>query len=74
MSKDQTYTPEWISEEDVAKWLGVKKDTLYRWRTTKQLAWTSIDGRTPMYDRKQINKILNEGSTYKMQGLKLETA
>lgn len=73
MKEQSTYQPEWISADAAANWLGVKKNTLFKWRTSKQLAWTTF-GRTPMYDKKQLNKILNEGSTYKMQGLKLETA
>lgn len=65
------YQPEWISEEDATKWLGVHKSTLHRWRQQLGLAFTAINGKTVMYDRRQINKILNENSTYKYQGQKL---
>ncbi len=70
MAELKIYTPEWISAEDAAKWLGVDTVTLFRWRTSKGLAWTNINGRTVMYDRKQINSILNENSTYAVLGEK----
>ena len=56
--------PEWISEEDVAKWLGVTSTTLYRWRSSLSLHYTNINGKTVMYDRNQINEILYKNSTY----------
>lgn len=71
MPETLTYTPEWISEEDTAKWLGVTKNTLFKWRTSKGLAWTNINGKTVMYDRRQIETLLNENSTYKIEGKKL---
>lgn len=58
------YQPQWISEEDTAKWLGVTKNTLFKWRTSKGLAWTNLGGKTPMYDRKQIEQLLFDNSTY----------
>lgn len=64
LSNTLTYTPEWISEEDTAKWLGVTKNTLFKWRSTKGLAWTNINGKTVMYDRKQIEQLLFDNSTY----------
>lgn len=73
MKDQQLYQPDWISEEDTAKWLGVVKTTLFRWRTSLGLAWTNINGKTVMYDRKQINAILNNNSTYKFQGIKLSS-
>jgi predicted site-specific integrase-resolvase len=59
-----TYKPEWIKEADACTWLGVNRNTLIRWRSTLGLAFTNINGKTVMYDRKQIEKILNENSTY----------
>lgn len=56
--------PEWVSEEDVAKWLGVTSTTLYRWRSSLSLDYTNINGKTVMYDKKQINEILYNNSTY----------
>lgn len=70
----ETYTPEWISEEDAAKWLGVKKNTLYTWRQKGELAWTNIHGKTVCYDKRQINDILNKNSTYAITGDKKLTA
>lgn len=64
MSETLSYQPQWISEEDTAKWLGVSKTTLFRWRSSKGLAWTNINGKTPMYDRLQIEKLLFDNSTY----------
>jgi len=71
MSKTETYSPEWISEADACKWLGVDRTTLFKWRKEKGLAWTNINHRTVMYDKKQINEILNSNSTYKIEGKKL---
>lgn len=76
MSKStENYTPEWISEEDAAKWLGVDKVTLFRYRKTLDLAYSYMKGtRVPMYDKKQINEILNRNSTYAVIGHKKLTA
>lgn len=76
MSKvTENYTPDWISEEDAAKWLGVDKVTMFRYRTSLGLAYTHIKGkRSPMYDKKQINQILNSNSTYAVIGDKKLTA
>lgn len=76
MSKStETYSPEWISAEDAARWLGVEVNTLILWRDTKGLAWTNMGGgKTPMYDRRQINEILNRNSTYAITGNKKLTA
>lgn len=76
MSKaTETYSPEWISSEDAAKWLGVEVNTLILWRKTKGLAWTTMGGgKTVMYDRKQITELLNKNSTYAITGNKKLTA
>lgn len=71
MKNANEYQPEWVSEAEIAAWLGVTKTTLYRWRSQLGLAYTCINGKTVMYDRKQINEILNANSTYAMQGKKL---
>jgi predicted site-specific integrase-resolvase len=68
---DTTYKPEWIKEEDACAWLGVTRVTLIRWRTSQKLAYTNINGRTVMYDKRQINALLNNNSTYKFEGKKL---
>lgn len=70
MKNQETYQPHWISAEDAARWLGVEVNTLIKWRTTKGLAWTSLGGRTVMYDRKQIESMLNQNSTYAVTGEK----
>lgn len=70
MTKPETYQPEWINEADLRKWLGIGKTTLYNWRKTMGIAWTNINGKTVMYDKKQIEKLLFENSTYAFQGLK----
>jgi hypothetical protein len=62
-----TYKPEWINEEDAARWLGVHRNTLIKWRTSLGLAFTKINGKTVMYDKKQIETILNRNSTYAFQ-------
>lgn len=67
MSKEK-HIPEWITEKEACEWLRVNKSTLYRWRTEKGLAWTSINNRHIMYDRKQIEKMLYENSTYQFAG------
>lgn len=64
MPETLTHTPEWISEEETAKWLGVTKNTLFKWRSSKGLAWTNINGKTIMYDRRQIEAMLYDNSTY----------
>lgn len=75
MSKNtETYTPDWISAEDAAKWLGVDIVTLWRWRSKYNLAYTKVGKRTLMYDRRQINQILNSNSTYAVIGDKKLTA
>ena len=74
MANLQEYKPEWISAADAAKWLGVEENTLYKWRTTKGLAWTNIDGKTVCYDKKQINELLNANSTYSVLNEKKLTA
>jgi hypothetical protein len=63
----QSSCPQWISAKDTAKWLGVDEVTLFRWRSSKGLAWTNINGKTVMYDKKQIEKMLFENSTYAFQ-------
>lgn len=70
MKNQEKYAPQWISAEDAARWLGVEVNTLIKWRSTKGLAWTSLGGRTIMYDRKQIESMLNENSTYAVTGEK----
>lgn len=71
MKTQEQYEPDWISEADICQWLGITKTTLFRWRSSLGLAWTNINNRTVCYDRKQINRILNENSTYKIEGKKL---
>lgn len=73
MAQVQPYIPDWRNEDEIAEWLGVDTSTLYRWRTQHSLAYTNINGRTVMYDKKQITEMLNKNSTYKLQG-KLLTA
>jgi len=68
------YKPEWINSKDAAKWLGVDPTTLFKWRSSHGLAWTQINGRTVMYDKKQLNEILNKNSTYSVLGEKKLTA
>lgn len=72
--KHETYTPEWTSADDVANWLGVQVRTLKKWRASKGLAWTNLDGKTVMYDKKQIAEMLNKNSTYAVIGDKKLTA
>lgn len=61
----ETRRPDWISAEDACKWLGVDYTTLFKWRTSKGLHWTTMGGgKTVMYDRNQINEILYNNSTY----------
>lgn len=71
MAQVETYTPDWQNEDKIAEWLGVDTSTLFRWRTTKGLAYTNINGRAVCYDRKQITELLNKNSTYKLEGKKL---
>lgn len=52
--------PEWIPVAEVCRWLRVDRATLYRWRTSKGLAWTNINNRHVMYDKKQIQRLLYE--------------
>lgn len=68
------YSPDWRNEDEIAQWLGVHTSTLYTWRTTKGLAWTSINNRTVCYDKKQITELLNKNSTYAITGDKKLTA
>jgi hypothetical protein len=71
----EKYTPEWISEEEALRWLGVDRITLFRYRKSLGLAFSYLNGtRTLMYDRKQINEILNSNSTYSVVGDKKLTA
>lgn len=67
----ETYTPDWRSEQEIAEWLGVDKVSLFRYRKSLGLAYTYLNGtRTPMYDKKQIDQILNKNSTYAVLGEK----
>jgi hypothetical protein len=66
------YEPEWINEAEVEAWLGVTKMTLWRWRNAKGLAWTNVNGRSIMYDKKQIIRMLNAESTYRFMGVNVE--
>lgn len=59
-----TYQPQWISEKQACEWLDVTRNTLYKWRTEKGLNWTNLNNRHVMYDRKQIEKLLFDNSTY----------
>jgi phage antirepressor YoqD-like protein len=68
MKVQEQYQPEWINVDEACKWLGVDRSTLFRWRTEKGLAWTNINKRAIMYDKKQIEKMLFENSTYAFQG------
>lgn len=71
MKIDQSYQPHWISAKEAAEWLDIKPKTLILWRQTKGLAWTTMGGgRTVMYDRRQIEQILNANSTYAITGEK----
>lgn len=74
MKVQEPYTPDWRSEEEIAAWLGVDKVTLYRWRSSLGIAWTNINNRTVMYDKKQLTELLNSNSTYAVIGDKLLTA
>jgi len=67
-TQEPYYSPEWRSAEEIANWLGVNVNTLFKWRTTKGLAWTNLDGKTVCYDKRQINKMLNDNSTYAIIG------
>jgi hypothetical protein len=60
--------PEWISEADVVNWLKVSKTTLSNTREKIGLAWTTFNGKTVMYDKKQIDSILFKLSTYSTTG------
>lgn len=71
MKDSQPYEPDWISEADAMQWIGVSKVTLFRWRTTLGLHWTNLNGKNPMYDRRQLKEILNKNSTYAFSGQKL---
>lgn len=64
MKVQEQYQPEWINVDEACKWLGVDRSTLFRWRTEKRLAWTNINKRAIMYDKKQLEKMLFENSTY----------
>lgn len=69
MSKTtETYSPDWRSAEEIAGWLGVEVNTLIKWRSTKGLAWTNLNGKTVMYDRKQLMDMLNNNSSYAIIG------
>lgn len=75
MKSQQQYQPDWQSEETICKWLGVTANTLYKWRSSKGLAWTTMGGgKTILYDRKQITEMLNQNSTYAIIGDKQLTA
>ncbi len=65
------YQPEWISAIEAARWLDVDMVTLFRWRQKLGLNWTNINGKTVMYDKRQINEILNQNSTYRFQNIRL---
>ena len=60
----EPYVPEWISAKDAAAWLGIEENTLFKWRTKLNLNWTNINGKTIMYDKKEIHQLLNQNSTY----------
>ena len=64
MKQESIYSPEWISAQDAAAWLGIEENSLYRWRAKFGLHWSNISGKTIMYDKKQLNQLLNENSTY----------
>lgn len=71
MKIDQSYQPDWRSAAEIAEWLDIKPNTLILWRQTKGLAWTTMGGgRTIMYDKRQIEEILNQNSTYAITGEK----
>ena len=67
MDPKKEYQPEWINVDEACKWLGVDRSTLFRWRTEKGLAWTNINKRAIMYDKRQIEKMLFENSTYSVE-------
>jgi len=73
INKD-TYKPEWISADDAAKWLGVTPNTLFKWRTSMGLHYSALNGKTVMYDKRQIESLLNDNSTYAIIGDKKLTA
>jgi len=63
--ENDIYKPDWISAKDAAEWLGVSQSSLFRWRKKLGLSFSYMGfGRTLMYDKKQINEILNQNSTY----------
>lgn len=73
MAQIETYIPDWRSEQEMIAWLGVDKSTLNRYRSKLGLAYTylNVEGqRTLMYDRKQINLVLNKNSSYAVLGEK----
>lgn len=61
---DVFYQPDWINAKHAAAWLGVSEITLWKWRGSLGLHWTNINGKTVMYDKKQIEQLLNNNSTY----------
>lgn len=74
MQNGKPYQPDWITEKDVRDWLKISRTTLWKWKKEGRVAYTKVAGGKTMYDRKQINEMLNENSTYKYLGLKLTTA
>lgn len=68
------YHPDWRSAQEIAEWLGVTVNTLFKWRTSKGLNWSNLEGKTVMYDKKQINELLNKNSTYAVLNEKRLTA
>lgn len=72
MAKTTEILPDWISEETACAWLGISRHTLIRWRKDKGLHYTSVNKRTIMYDRGQLNNLLFSNSTYAASNYQLK--
>jgi len=58
--------PNWISAKAMREWLGdISDDTERRLRESLNLHISKV-GRTTMYDRSQIEKIITDNSTYSL--------
>lgn len=57
--------PDWITEDEAAKMTNYSAETLRRYCKSGKLpiSTTNIKGRSWMYDRKDIEKMLNENAT-----------
>lgn len=61
MTNENTSDDRWFSVEEIAQYLGVKRDTLYKWIEEKNMPAHKV-GRLWKFQKKEVDKWVKSGS------------